>query len=211
MSPRPCGDSGQMVVPAALSVGRLTLLIFLESDAECLLEKTAIADAPAIAHGRLSANQPPTKTVRPADFVLRLVRARLDSEHGFTGFLKSEEHRYSSSAVRAARCANVESFARVSPLTACGTSLSVVEPLPSWPSSFAPQAITVLLPSRAKLWSSPPEIAACTCVEGRLPRRQGFEGHAKLPVNVVGPDRAKAYGRFPGVAGNAKSSSLGMP
>ena len=90
MSPRPCGDSGQMVVPAALSVGRLTLLIFLESDAECLLEKTAIADAPAIAHGRLTANQPPTETVRPADFVLRLVRARLDSEHGFTGFLKSE-------------------------------------------------------------------------------------------------------------------------
>jgi len=111
---------GRLVVPAALSVGRLTLLIFLESDAESLLEKTAIADAPAIAHGRLSANQPPTKTVRPADFVLRLVRARLDSEHGFTGFLKSEEHRYSSSAVRAARCANVESFARVSQLTACG-------------------------------------------------------------------------------------------
>ena len=72
----------------------MTLLIFLESDAECLLEKTAIADAPAIAHGRLSANQPPTKTVRPADFVLRLVWARLDSAHGFTGFLKSEEHRY---------------------------------------------------------------------------------------------------------------------
>src|SRR5438876_10032641 len=83
-----------MVVPAALSVGRLTLLIFLESDAECLLEKTAIADAPAIAHGRLSANQPRTKTVRPADFVLRLVWARLDSAHGFTFLLLRDEPRY---------------------------------------------------------------------------------------------------------------------
>ena len=82
-----------MVVPAALSVGRLTLLIFLESDAECLLEKTAIADAPAIAHGRLTANQPPIETVRPADSY-SMGQARLDSEHGFTGFLKSEEHRY---------------------------------------------------------------------------------------------------------------------
>src|SRR5690348_7359490 len=77
-----------------------------------------MADAAAIAHGRLTANQAPAETVRLADLELRLGWARLDSEHGFTGFLKNEEDRYFSSAVRAAPCAYVESIARVSQLTA---------------------------------------------------------------------------------------------
>src|SRR5438128_1119789 len=47
----------------------------------------------------------------------------------------------------------------VRPLTATGTSLLVVVPLPSEPAKLLPQALTVWLPSSARLKPPPAEIA----------------------------------------------------
>ena len=47
----------------------------------------------------------------------------------------------------------------LSPLTATGTELFAVVPLPSWPLRFSPHAMTVPLLSRAMLWLPPAETA----------------------------------------------------
>src|SRR5207245_634776 len=64
------------------------------------------------------------------------------------------------------------SVAPVRPLTATGTLLFVVVPLPSCPLLFNPQAIAVALLSRARLWVPPAAIP----VTPEMPRRADVPG-----------------------------------